>query len=73
MAGGNILDRVDPRIRRGLSVSAVRLLSEESEPPMKPYESENVVVGPLHHQSAAKAHLSSRIRNKHRRKAKRRG
>ena len=64
----SILDHLAPELRRGLSVTAIRLLTGEPEPPAPPIAAEKVVVPPEHYQLAARHQLEARLRKERRKR-----
>jgi hypothetical protein len=66
-----LLDRIAPHIRKGLSPSAVRLLTGEPEPELPIIMTDRAQVPAENYTLAAKKQVSQRI--KARRKAKTRG
>ena len=69
-----VLKRVNPRIRKGLSANAVRLLTGEPAPKVKVHQVEKVYVEPEHHTRSAKKQVNRRLNERARRRtAKRRG
>ena len=63
-----LLKRVKPRVRKGLTASAIRLITREPEPPAKARQTEKVVVSTEHHQRSTKAQLDRRLKNRKRKR-----
>lgn len=67
-----VLNQIDKRLLKGLSVTTVRLLTGEPEPEQAPYAAEKVVVPVEYHQLAAKAQVHRKVKSRAK-KPKRRG
>jgi hypothetical protein len=66
-----LLKQVDPRIRAGLSPTAVRLLTGEPEPARPVHEAAQLHVEPAHLEATAQAQLRSRLKGRRKKRTAR--